>query len=158
MSAANKTNARKAESLAQQKKALELRRMGFGYTEIGEKIGLSKSQAHRLVTAAMAETRAEIENEAADLKAEELSRLDGMLAAVWPDARRGVLGAVDRVLKISERRAKLLGLDAPVKLAGPTGGAIVTRQDGIDPKALTNDELAQLEAIVAASDARKNTA
>jgi hypothetical protein len=64
----------------------------------------------------MAEARAQIDTDASELKAEELSRLDGMLRGLWPDARKGSHGAVDRVLKIMERRAKLLGLDAPVKV------------------------------------------
>jgi len=41
----------------------------------------------------------------------ELERLDAMQAAIWDDAMNGHLGAIDRVLKIMERRAKLLGLD-----------------------------------------------
>ena len=50
-----------------------------------------------------------------------------------------VLSAVDRLLKISERRSKLLGLDAPkrTELSGPEGGDIPiteVRRVIIDPK------------------------
>lgn len=61
--------------------------------------------------------RAQVAADAAELRAEEVSRLDAMLAGLWPDARRGHLGAVDRVLRLMERRARLLGLDAPEKKA-----------------------------------------
>lgn len=44
-----------------------------------------------------------------------LDRLDAMLQNVWDRAQNGYLPAVDRVLKLEERRAKLLGIDAPVK-------------------------------------------
>lgn len=117
MSAGNKTSAATARKLERQVKALELRRMGKGYVEIAAALGIGKSQAHRLVQAGLADARAQVDADAGDLRAEEISRIDAMLAGLWPDARKGNHGAVDRVLKIMERRAKLLGLDAPVKLA-----------------------------------------
>ena len=43
----------------------------------------------------------------------EVQRLDAMLYAVWNDAQQGDAGAVSTALKISERRSRLLGLDAP---------------------------------------------
>ena len=46
----------------------------------------------------------------------ELQRLDSLLFSIWPEAQKGTLKAVDMVVKIMERRAKLLGLDAPTKL------------------------------------------
>ena len=39
------------------------------------------------------------------------------MLGVWKQAKDGHLGAIDRVLKIQERRAKLLGLDAPSKVS-----------------------------------------
>lgn len=117
MAAGNATSAAKARRLERQAKALELRRMGKGYVEIAGLLGIGKSQAHRLVTAGLADARAQVDAEASELKAEEISRLDAMLAGLWPDARKGQQGAVDRVLRIMERRAKLLGLDAPIRVA-----------------------------------------
>lgn len=117
MAASNKNNAAKARKLDHQRQALELRRMGMGYVEIGHHLNISKTHAHRLVKDAMAGAIAQVTADAGDMKAEQLSRLDGMLAGLWPAARKGAVGAVDRVLKIEERRAKLLGLDAPVKHA-----------------------------------------
>lgn len=114
---ANTTSAAKARKLQTQMKALELRRMGKGYTEISATLGVARSHVHRLVKAALADAAEQVAAQGDELRAEEVSRLDGMLGAVWPDARKGSLGAVDRVLKIMERRSKLLGLDAPVKLA-----------------------------------------
>lgn len=91
--------------------------MGKGYTEIATALGIGKSQAHRLVKAGLEDSVAQVSSEASELRAEEVSRLDGMLGGIWVDARKGNLSAIDRVLKIMERRAKLLGLDAPTKHA-----------------------------------------
>jgi hypothetical protein len=41
----------------------------------------------------------------------ELQRLDKLLTALWDSATGGTLGAIDRVLKVMQRRAELLGLD-----------------------------------------------
>lgn len=123
MAVINRNSAKTARSLDAQIKALELRRMGKGYVEIAAALDISKSQAHRLVKAGLEDARAQVDGTAAELKAEEVSRLDAMLAGLWPGARKGHLGSVDRVLRIMERRAKLLGLDAPAKHAAtdPTG-------------------------------------
>ena len=43
----------------------------------------------------------------------EVQRLDAMLYAVWGNVLQGDVGAVNTALKISERRSRLLGLDAP---------------------------------------------
>ena len=67
----------------------------------------------------------------------ELLRLDDMLFGLWPDARRGDNTAVVTVLKIMERRSKLLGLDMPVKQVNMT-----MTPDELGR--LSDDELAQL--------------
>lgn len=36
---------------------------------------------------------------------------------IWPKVPAGDLGAIDRLVRLLERRAKLLGLDAPVDVA-----------------------------------------
>jgi len=46
----------------------------------------------------------------------ERARLDALFMAVFPQARRGIMPAVDRCLAIMQRRARLLGLDMPLKL------------------------------------------
>lgn len=46
----------------------------------------------------------------------EVKRLDGLFMTAFPMAKQGVMGAVDRCLKIMERRARLLGLDAAIKV------------------------------------------
>lgn len=43
-------------------------------------------------------------------------RLDAMLAALWPRIQKGDVAAVERAVKIEERRAKLFGLDEPERV------------------------------------------
>lgn len=46
----------------------------------------------------------------------ELQRLDALQAALWNEAASGNVAAVDRVLRIMERRARLLNLDSGFEL------------------------------------------
>ena len=57
-----------------------------------------------------------------DVRELEVQRLDELLLSIWPQARKGNHGAVDRVLRIMERRARLLGLDAPTRADVTSGG------------------------------------
>lgn len=129
MAAQNNTASRKVAALQRRQLCVELRRSGKSYDEIAHQVGISKSQAHRHVESALAEAREAIDADAVELKAQELDRLNAMLSGLWTEARRGNHGAVDRVLKIMERRAKLLGLDAPLKVAKTNGAG----DDAPDP-------------------------
>ncbi len=154
MAATNRNSAAKARIVEAQSKALEMRRMGLGYQDIANQLDCSLSTAHRYIQNAMADAKAQVQADAAEIKTEEISRLDGMLKGLWPDARKGSYGAVDRVLKIMERRARLLGLDAPAKIAH--GGdqdapPIGHRHD------MQNLSDAELERIIADGIARRNS-
>lgn len=111
MATKNRASPAKATSVRRQGLALELRRAGLSYSEIAVRIGVGKSQAFRLVTAAMTRAHEEIAAQADEHRIEELSRLDGLLQTFYPRAARGDLRACDCVLKIIERRCRLLGLD-----------------------------------------------
>lgn len=151
MAAANNTAAAKALKLQRQAAALEFRRAGLDFREIGRRLNCSKSQAQRDVAHALEEAKAAVLADATDLKAEDLDRLNALLTTLW--VKRSELGAIDRILAVMQRRAKLMGLDAPVKLAhaGPGGGPIPLRNDGIDLDKLTDQQLEQYEALVRAS-------
>ena len=57
-----------------------------------------------------------------ELRQLELERLDLLTRGLEPMASVGNPGAVNAYLRVMERRAKLLGLDAPVKTDVTTGG------------------------------------
>jgi transcriptional regulator len=120
-----KRDAAAAQQAEKQAEALALRRAGLSYREIADRLGYHDcSGARKLVQTAIAEI---IEEPAKEVLALEIQRLDAMVAAMWPgavEARDPEM--LDRVLKIMDRRAKYLGLDAPKKteMSGPDGGPI----------------------------------
>ena len=75
----------------------------------------------------MAALKATLQEPADELRTLELERLDRLLLGVWGQAAKGNQGAVDRALKIMERRARLLGLDAPTKVQQENVGDTVIR-------------------------------
>lgn len=93
--------------------ALELRMAGFSYPEIAAKLGIAVGTAHKYVAGSIAKTRQEAAETAEEIRTLEVSRLDKMLAVLAPMAESGDMQAIDRILKIQERRAAYLGLDAP---------------------------------------------
>ena len=128
-------------------RALELRKAGATYETIAGQLGYANaSGARKAVASAL---KATLREPAEELRTLELARLDAMALALWRRVQDGDEKAVDRVLRIMERRARLLGLDAAARteLSGAGGGplalAIVARQ--------ARERLeAKLEAIAAA--------
>ena len=138
-------------------KLLELRRKGVRYDDQRvEDLGYnSPSAARKDVVRALEAHRAEEAAEIGLYRQQENERLDALLEAAWPratqpspvfDKERNVVGeeldmrAVDTVLRLMDRRAKLNGLDMPVK-------AEVTGADG-GPLQLGPATSAELEALI----------
>jgi hypothetical protein len=97
------------ETLERERQVLELRKAGATFRAIGQQVGFNDSRAHAFYKRAM---RGIIVDDVEDIRALETERLDAMLLVCWAKACEGDLGAVDRVLRVMERRARLLGLDA----------------------------------------------
>lgn len=102
---------RKAERAELKRKALELRKAGANYDQIAAQLKLAnRSVAWKLVRSAIKGIYQEPAQAVATL---ELERLDALLLGCWSKAKGGDLHAVDRALRIMERRAAFLGLDQP---------------------------------------------
>jgi hypothetical protein len=98
-------------------KAVEMRKLGFTYQKIGDELGVTLSAAHKMVTTALQELNEKAAEGAAEVRRLELERLDEWQVRIAKEAQSGnTLGAIDRGLRIQARRAKLLGLDAPVRM------------------------------------------
>jgi hypothetical protein len=102
-----------------------LRIGGATYSEIGDALGVHKSRAHKIVMTAMDELGTITREGAAQVKQMELERLNSMQMSLWPQRKNPRV--VDTLLRIQERRARLLGLDAPTRtaLTDADGGPVV---------------------------------
>ena len=91
--------------------ALDLRKSGASYDAIARQCGYAnRSGAYQAIQRELQRT---MQQPADDLRTLELLRLDDLYRAMAPKALQGDTWSVDRCLKIMERRAALLGLDAP---------------------------------------------
>lgn len=133
MAAINKTRPQIIDASIRRSYVLEQRKGGLTYREIAaaaiNKFGtddLPKGYDERYAYADVISELKRINDAnaetAAEIKDVELQRLDRMQAAVWRKVLDGHEGAIDRVLRIMDRRAKLLGLDAPTKTDLTSGG------------------------------------
>ena len=151
-----KVTGRRVDAAERDAQALELRAAGLSFRQIGRQLGCSTSDAHRRVL-----------REPADrVRALELHRLDQLQAHAvavlcdrhvliqagrvvvdqqgrpYPDHGL-VLAAIAALLRIAERRARLLGLDAPARVDANLRGEVYS-VSAID------EELARLHVELAA--------
>jgi uncharacterized membrane protein YccC len=122
----------KLSSAEKKAKAVEMRRKGYQYKEIGKELGVTEGRAHQIISEECKRWRENMSEDVEDIRQHELSELEELRKHLWqaidnaddPTAISPAL--IDRFLKLQERRSKLLGLDAPEKkeLAGRGGGPL----------------------------------
>ncbi len=95
------------------KRAYDLRRAGISYREIAQTLGVSLDTAFHYVNDVLVETATLTTNLREEVRQLEIERLDSMLSGIWARASAGNERSVETVLKIMDRRSRLLGLDAP---------------------------------------------
>lgn len=119
---AHSTGPYSAKTITIQQKALEaveLRKQGKSYREIADTLNYSSTNtAQKAVMGMLKEMLGEPAEELRQLEASRIDELWYGVREMFESADSPLLKlyAVDRLLKLSERRSKLLGLDAPVKV------------------------------------------
>ena len=123
---------------------MALRKSGATYRQIAEQVERQVGKenlpttwgeryAHKDVRRELNRIQAETGETAQETLMLELARLDAALMAIWRGVQSGDYQAIDRLLRIMDRRAKMLGLDAPAKsmaeISGPNGGPVQTKTD-----------------------------
>ena len=102
-------------------KALDLRKVGCSYRQIGTALKVSHEQARQDVMEALAALNALSLASADELRALEIERLDMAAYAIQAAVRLGDVKAINAWVRLSESRRKLLGLDAPTRIVDETG-------------------------------------
>jgi hypothetical protein len=107
-------------------KAAKLKLAGWSMRDIAAHLKCSLGTVHADIAAVLTRTQ-DSADEAVRLEREiSLARLEVATKGIWPGVESGDAEAVDRLVKLEARRAKILGLDAPTKQehSGPEGGPI----------------------------------
>lgn len=131
--------------------ALELRLKGYSYEEMRQILRdeykwdyKNPTSIKNLVTRAMRVTKAE---KIKTIRQLELARYDKLIGAHWEQALEGNVASTKVILRIMLQRGKMLGLDAPIKVAR-------TDSKGKDIATLSDKErLSQIQSLVAKAKA-----
>jgi hypothetical protein len=99
--------------LEKEAQVLKLRRVGFTFDLIAKELGYSHASGAQkaYVNACKRIVRSDVE----EIRKEEQDRLDIAQTAIWQGVLRGDVPSVSALIRIMERRARLLGLDMPTK-------------------------------------------
>jgi hypothetical protein len=139
------SRAKRADTAQRRRQAIDMRMAGASYQRIADELGYtSRGAACQDISRALEQAVAEQTQSVEAYREEELQRLDLLLAEAWAILKRDhltvshgrvvyddstgqpilddgpTLSAIDRILKIQERRAKYLGLDAPTRVEAIT--------------------------------------
>lgn len=117
----SKTSKRQITAREREAQAIGLRLSGATYQQIADVIGYrGPSSAFNAVIRGL--DRMLPVQEADDLRRIMAAQIDKLTFGIWKQATGGHLGALDRVVRLMERKARLLGLDAPVRADITTDG------------------------------------
>jgi hypothetical protein len=124
------SRAGKVETLRREQRVMELRAQGWTWQRIADDTGYASASAAK--TAFDNAIKRTMQPVADEVRTLELERLDRFLSYLWTAIEAGDPTAIDKGLKIMDRRAKYLGLDAPIKqqveVTNYEGGTEVDRE------------------------------
>jgi len=126
---------RRLEAIERENAAYKLRRDGLTFEVIGQKLGCDTSYAWRLVKRAFIRNQKTTSDEVAYNQALDLDRCDVAIVGLMPGVESGKPRSVEAMLGVLKRRADLLGLDKPQKVA-PTTPDGSEPYDGLSDTAL----------------------
>ena len=113
---------RKIEAHHRQSQALQLRLQGLEYAEIAERLGYAdKASAYVAIRDLIARHSYEGVDEMRTVEGMKLNKLE---AKLWDLVDAGDLAAIDRLIKVMQRRANLYGLDLAGRVDIVAGGEV----------------------------------
>lgn len=139
------SKAQQAFTANRRKRAIGMLLAGVDYESIAKELDYSsRGAASKDVCRALDLYRKELADNAANYRAQQLMRLDRVLAAVWPKVLKGDLKAAEAARRIIADQSKVLGVNEPIRaeLTGPGGG----------PISFTTGDMDEFEALLAAGD------
>ena len=97
--------------------AIKLRMAGATITQIASQLGYAnESGAYKAIMRELEQTAQDMGESTEAVRQLELKRLDQMQFPIWNQVLSGDQGAIGTALRIQERRASLMGLDAPKQI------------------------------------------
>jgi hypothetical protein len=119
----SKQSSRITRAAENQARAIDYRKMGHTFAVIGKNLGVTEARAHQYVKAGLEQLAKQAIDNADGLRELELARIDQMTAVLGPKVfptkknpdLEPDLNAINTLIRLSERRCRLLGIDAPAR-------------------------------------------
>ena len=137
-----------ARAAERKQKAWQLRMAGASYQQIGKEVGVAWQTARKYIVERLEALDPRDPNETKQMRREETERLNDALLKLAHQIQAGDTTAIARLISICERKSKLWGLDAPVKIDGDAAltkiqlvigkGAVTPSADGTKPLSLSD--------------------
>ena len=140
-----KKGAEKEQTEIRKLKSFDLRLEGKSYRKIGELQDISEAQAHRDVTEVLRSTLDSHKEEIDEQRQIEIERLDNYIDSLDWKKNIGDFKTIEIMLKIQDRRAKLLVLDMPQKIAP-------TNPEGTEEYGGFTDDESRMERLIQICD------
>lgn len=128
---------------------LRMKIEGKSVAEIAQHFNMSPNTASKDLSRAISKARDLEVQEAEQWRQIQVSRIETLLAAVWPEAQEGEVRSVEQARKLIADLTDVLGVRIPVRteISGPDGGAIP----------FSSGELNELRALIDISDQEQAT-
>jgi hypothetical protein len=138
-------------SALRKEQALAIRARGVSIRGVARQIGVSVTQAHRYIKAALAEVAARGQAHAEEARALDLARIDRGLLGLADAYERGDPKAAMATARLIELRARLIGTLAPAKVqhSGDADNPVLIAD------LTATDRVERLRALVVAARARQ---
>jgi len=101
------------EVIDREQEVVKLRRGGLTWDLIGERLSVHPTTAQKAYERALARV---VKDDVIAIRHIETERLDLAQSAIWGKVLQGDNASIQSLMRIMERRAKLLGLDQPTRI------------------------------------------
>lgn len=149
-------NSRKTKEInateARRKRVSELMLGGMVVqSQIAKTLGVCDATVHRDVKAVKEQWKQQISHDQGVFHARAILRIQALIAALWPKAMAGDLGAVGKIIELMAREAKVIGYDASEKVDHTVSIKIAAQQIADQLGLDVGDVLAEANRIIEAS-------
>lgn len=121
------TTTRRVLSKTRELKAVEMRLQGYRYHDIAQKLGVTEVAVYYMIKRTLEHWNEDLKEKVPQLRQMELARLESYIKSLQKKIHYGDVKAIQAAVRVHERIARIMGLDAPtsIKHSGEgEGGAI----------------------------------
>lgn len=144
----NRSRATAAVSAERRARAWDLYKAGWSHSQIAPEIGVSRVMIGKYIRKVL-DTLADSSLKTAErYRTVQLVRIQAAMKAIWVKVGQGRIDAIHTMLRLMEREAKLLGLDAPAKVDIEHRIREMAHEEGLDPDAAVREAQRHLKRPV----------